>query len=226
MLLVASVWKSSIGRKAVMAVTGVVLFGFVIGHMLGNLQIFIPDGGVKINAYGRMLHENPALLWGARIVLLGSVLAHIAAAVSLAAQNRAARPVPYVRRSWREASYASRTMMISGPLLALFVVYHLLHFTTGHAHPDPVHQPGSPAWDVHHNVLVGFANPWASLTYILAMIFLGQHLFHGGWSLFQSLGLNHPRWTPILRNATLAAAAVVTGGNISIPAAVLLGLIT
>lgn len=225
MLLVASVWKSTIGRKVVMAGTGVVLFGFVIGHMLGNLQIFIPDGGAKINAYGRMLHDNPALLWTTRIVLLASVLAHIAAAVSLTAQNRAARPTPYVKRNWREASFASRTMMVSGPLIALFVIYHLLHFTTGHAHPDPLRQAGSAAWDVHHNVTSAFANPFAAMTYILAMLFLGQHLFHGAWSMFQSMGLNHPRWTPAVRRTMIVAAALVTGGNISIPLAVLLGLV-
>ncbi len=224
MLFLCSLWHSSIGRKVVMAVTGAALFGFVIAHLLGNLQIYIPDGGAKINAYGTLLHSNPGLMWAARGVLLACVLLHIAAAVSLTAQNRAARPVPYARRTWREADYAARTMMISGPLIALFVVYHLLHFTTGQAHPD-FRLQGSHAPDVHHNVIAGFSQPLAAIAYIVANLLLGQHLFHGGWSLFQTLGLNHPRWMPLVRKLTMGAAALVTLGNISIPLAVLLGLV-
>src|SRR5687768_937416 len=120
---------STIGRKVLMAVTGVILFGFTIGHMLGNLQVY--QGPEKLNAYAAFLKATPAILWGTRSILLVSVLLHIWAAVSLSLQNHRARPVAYAGRSWREASYASRTMMWSGPLLALFIVYHLLHFTTG-----------------------------------------------------------------------------------------------
>src|SRR5258706_4244685 len=124
-------WRSTIGKKAVMAVTGLALFGFVIGHLAGNLQIYIPDGGKKINDYGHFLHSSMGLLWTARIGLLLAVGLHILASVQLVIRNRQARPVPYHHKENREAGYAARTMKLSRPLIALFVIYHLLHFTTG-----------------------------------------------------------------------------------------------
>ncbi len=215
----ATFLRSSIGQKAVMAVTGIVLYVFVIGHMLGNLQIFL--GPKAINAYGEFLREflHGQGIWIARFTLLLAVGLHIWAAVVLTLSNWAARPRGY--RLWepRESTYASRTMVWSGPIIALFVVYHLAHFTWGTAHPDFI--PG----DVFHNVVVGFQNPFVSAFYILAMLALGLHMYHGFFSLLNTLGLSHARKPPIREAASLALAAIVVAGNISIPVAVMAGLV-
>ena len=209
--------SSTIGRKVVMAVTGIVLFGFTIGHMLGNLQVY--QGPEKLNAYAAFLRATPALLWGARAILLISVIFHIWAAISLSRQNDRARPVAYRARRWREGSYASRTMMWSGPILGLFIVYHLLHFTTGTAHPDFNHE------DVYRNFVLGFQQVPASAVYIVAMIALGLHLWHGAFSFFQSLGVRNPAWVRGMRLFATATTLLVTLGNLSFPIAVLTGVI-
>jgi succinate dehydrogenase / fumarate reductase cytochrome b subunit len=208
-------WASSIGKKTVMAVTGLALLGFVVGHLAGNLLVFA--GPAKLNAYAEWLHARPGVLWGARLGLLAAVALHIVAAVQLAHMNRAARPVGYAERDWARASYASRTMVWSGPLIALYVVYHLLHFTFGSAHPafDP--------HNVYRNVVTGFQVPLVSGVYVAAMLCLGLHLHHGFWSMFQTAGANHPRFTPLLEKASAALAAAITLGYIAIPAAVLAG---
>src|SRR5262245_23619217 len=139
-------WQSTIGKKAVMAVTGVILFGFVVAHLAGNLQIYIPDGGKAIDAYGELLHSKPGLLWAARSVLIVSVPLHIVGAIQLVRRNALARPVAYHHKQHREASYSALTMKISGPMIALFVIYHLLHFTGGQVHPEFQYLK------VHHNV--------------------------------------------------------------------------
>ncbi|MBI5368373.1 MAG: succinate dehydrogenase cytochrome b subunit [Planctomycetes bacterium] len=211
--------SSSIGKKAVMAVTGVVLFGFVVGHLLGNLQIFIPDHGAKLNAYAEFLHHNVGPLWIARLILLGAVFLHIGTAVALWLDNRAARPIPYGHKAWRKASYSSRTMMVSGPIIALFVLYHLSHLTWGATHPS--FQP----LDVYHNVVAGFSSTPAALAYIAAMLLLGSHLAHGLWSMCQTVGLNHPRYTPWLRALSVLVGWGLALGNISIPLAVMAGVI-
>lgn len=210
---------STIGKKVVMAVTGIVLFGFVVGHMLGNLQVYL--GPEAINQYGESLRAilHGAGLWLARGGLLVAVGLHIWSAIALAGKNRSARPVRYKMWQPRASSYASRTMYWSGPLLALFIVYHLLHMTTGTVHPD--FHPG----DVYRNFVVGFSQPAVSAFYIVAMIALGLHLYHGVWSLLHTLGLAHPRWNPLRHSiATFFAAAIVIG-NISFPVAVLAGVI-
>jgi len=217
-------YQSAIGKKAVMAVTGLIGFGFVIGHMLGNLQVFL--GPEVMNAYGMKLHETPPLLYGARIVLSLSVALHIVAALQLWKMNLAARPQGYAKLAPVTSSYASRTMRWSGPILAAFLVYHLLHFTLGAAHPNFVYQDAmrtvpSP----YENVVSGFANPVVSLVYIVAMILLMLHVNHGAWSLFQSLGLNHPRYTPVIRNVARAASYALLIGNCAIPIAVLAGAV-
>ncbi|NUN47886.1 MAG: succinate dehydrogenase cytochrome b subunit [Candidatus Brocadiae bacterium] len=206
---------SSIGRKTVMAATGLALFGFIVGHLAGNLQAFIPDHGATMKQYADMLHSKPALLWGARIGLLVLLLVHVVTAVSLAIANRAARPVPYQAKAWREASYASRTMMVSGPLILFYVVYHLLHFTTGHAHPD--FQAGDP----YRNLVIGFSNPLVAIVYIAAMAMLTAHLAHGLWSVAQTLGINHPKYTATLRRLSVLIALLIGAGYISVPVAVL-----
>lgn len=211
--------RSSIGKKSLMAVTGLMLLAFVIGHLAGNLQIFIPDGGKKLNEYAEFLKKTPLVLWGTRFAMLVAVLVHIGVAVKLTAENHAARPVKYAGRTWREADYASRTMMWSGPIIAAFVVYHLLHYTVGSVHPKfDVH-------DVYRNVVIGFSVPWVSCAYIVAMLLLGLHLYHGFWSMFQTFGVNHPKYTPMLRSASAFLAGGIAAGYISIPVAVLMGLV-
>jgi len=209
--------QSSIGKKLVMAVTGLLLFGFVLVHMLGNLQVYLGPG--HLDAYGAALRRMPALLWVARLVLLGAVGAHAWAAWATTQASWAARPVGYRRRDDAAASFASQTMRWGGVTLALFVVYHVLHFTTGQAHPQFVEGA------VHHNFVTGFKNPYVSGVYILAMCALGLHLWHGVWSLLQTLGLNHPRYNPLRRSCASIFTAVVVLGNISFPIAVLCGLI-
>ena len=159
-----------------------------------------------------------------RGVLLLTVVVHLVSAIQLWLMNRAARPSRYVKNSWVEASFASRTMIISGPLLAAFIVYHILHLTTGHAHPDFAHPQGGEFF-VYANVVNGFSNPWASGAYIVAMIILGYHLVHGVWSMFQSAGINHPLYLPWIKRFATAATFAIVAGNISIPVAVLTGII-
>lgn len=202
-----------------MAATGVLLYGFVVGHMLGNLQVFL--GREAINAYGEFLQHflHGQGVWIARAVLLLAVALHVWAAVALTLANWSARPKGYREWQARESTYASRTMVWSGPLLALFIVYHLAHFTIGNAHPDFVRG------DVYRNVVVGFSDPFASGFYVLAMLALGLHMYHGFWSMLQTLGLSHPRWNRVRRGLSLLFAWAVVAGNISIPLAVLTGVV-
>jgi succinate dehydrogenase / fumarate reductase cytochrome b subunit len=216
----ATLFDSSIGKKVVMAVTGFILFGFVIGHMVGNLQVFL--GAKELNDYSIFLHgfAHGAGIWVARAVLLASVVLHIWAAYSLTVMNRAARPVGYREWKARESTYASRTMRWSGVLLLAFIIYHLLHFTTGTLHPDFV--PG----DVYHNVIVGLRQTPAAIFYIISMVALGFHLYHGSWSMLQTLGLNHPRWNKLRFAVSVALAAAVVVGNLSFPATILAGILS
>jgi len=210
-------YRSMVGRKAIVAVTGALLFAYLVAHLIGNLQIFA--GPERINAYAHLLHSQPALLWVARLVLLAAVGTHAVATVQLWLENRAALPVRYQRPATVQATLASRTMIVSGPLIAVFVVYHILHFTVGSVHPK------FEELNVYNNVVVGFQNPAASGFYILIMALIGLHLYHGVWSMFQSLGLTSPRYTPLLKRAAAIAAVVIAGGNILIPLAVLAGVI-
>ena len=215
----ASFWSSTNGKKVVMAVTGAILFLFVIGHMAGNLQIF--EGAAKLNAYGHFLHSIGELLWPVRIVLLLAVGLHITATVQLALLKKKARPVGYSRKEAIASSYASRTMYWSGPIVLAFVIFHLLQFTAGYIHPESQFIEG----DVYHNVVAGFQVWWVSVWYIFSVSLLGLHLRHGIWSMFQSLGFNHPRHTPILKSAAIVIAVVIVLGYISIPISVLLGIV-
>jgi succinate dehydrogenase / fumarate reductase cytochrome b subunit len=212
-------WDSTNGKKAIMAVTGCVLFLFVIGHMIGNLQVF--EGPDKINAYGRLLRVEPVLLWGVRLFLLVSVILHIWASIGLALRKNAARPVAYAKRANVNSDYASRTMYWSGPILLAFIIYHLLDLTAGVARPGSDFVEG----DVYHNMVAGFQVWYVSAWYIFSMILLGLHLRHGMWSMFQSLGFNHPRHTPILKKLALLFAIVISAGYISIPVGILAGFV-
>jgi succinate dehydrogenase / fumarate reductase cytochrome b subunit len=218
-------YEAPIGKKAVMAITGVMLVGYVFAHLLGNLQIYSSDAE-QINRYAGFLHNpaNAAALWAARSVLLVAVALHIIAATQLWLQNRAARPIGYVKKADLPASYAARTMIWSGPIVGAFVIFHVLHLTAGKVLELRELGPNMP--DVRYNVITGFSNPWISGFYILAMILLCLHLYHGMWSMFQSLGLSHPRYTPIVKKAAAVLAIAVAVGNCSIPIAVLTGLLT
>jgi len=212
-------WQSTNGKKVVMAVTGALMFLFIIGHVLGNLQIF--EGREKLNAYGHFLHSIGEVLWIVRIVLIVAIILHITATVQLALRNKAARPVGYSRKEAINSSYASRTMYWSGPIVLAFIIFHLLQFTAGYIHPQSQFIEG----DIYHNVVAGFQVWWVSVWYIIAVSLLGLHLRHGIWSMFQSIGYNHPRHTPLLKRAALVIALLITLGYISIPISVLLGFV-
>ncbi len=220
----ATFYESVIGKKVVMAVTGFVLFGFVLVHMLANLQVFVPvgpDGIPALDRYGEHLRDLPPLLWGARAVLLGSVILHIVAAWQLTVLNKfEARGSRYIRQTSVASNYASRTMVWSGPITFFYIIYHLLDMTLGTVHPG--FEPGK----VFHNVVTGFQNPVVAVFYIVANILLAFHLYHGVWSMFQTLGVSHPRYTPILKMASAVFAIVIGAGFCSVPLAVLTGLVS
>ena len=211
---------STIGRKALMAVTGAILFGFVSVHMLGNLQMFLHDHEA-INRYGTFLREmlHGGGIWVARAVLLASVGLHIWASWSLTRTNWMARPIAYKVVTPDASTYASRTMRWSGPIILLFVVYHLLHFTVGSVHPAFVEG------DVYRNVIVGFSVWPVAVAYIVAMTALGLHLHHGAWSMLQTLGASHPRWDRSRNTAAKLFTVIVVLGFISVPLAVLAGVL-
>ena len=212
----ASLLQTTVGKKALMAVTGVIWFGYLIAHMSGNLLIFA--GPEPINDYSRFLHENVGLLWAARVVLIAALLGHIVASTQLTMQNLSARPIPYSRRDDVATNYAARTMIWSGPILLFFILYHVAHLTLGAL-------PGHP-YDPHHvynNLVYGFRIPWVSALYVLSMAAVALHLYHGVWSFFQSLGLSHPRYNPLRRQLATAITLLVVVGFLSVPVAVLSG---
>jgi succinate dehydrogenase / fumarate reductase cytochrome b subunit len=220
----ARFYEAPIGKKAVMAVTGIVLFGYVVGHLLGNLQIYSANPE-QINNYAAFLHNpnNVLPLWAIRTFLLACVIAHITASIQLWMQNRAARPAGYYKKADVPMSYAARTMKWSGLIVGAFIIFHVLHLTVGSVVPIKELGPNMP--DVRSNVIAGFQNIWISSFYILAMILLCMHLYHGLWSLFQSLGFSHPRYTPALKKGAAVVAILIAVGNISIPLAVLAGIL-
>ncbi len=206
------------GKKAVMAVSGFALFGFVNVHMLGNLQVFL--GREAFNRYAELLRAEPALLWAARIVLLTMVILHIWASWKLMVLNKLrARPVGYVMKRSIVSSYASRTMYWSGPIVGAFVIYHLMQFTWGVGGTS--HDPKDP----YGNVVHGFQVIPIAIAYVVAMGLLMLHLYHGAWSMFQTLGVNHPRYTPLLKRFAQVVSIGLFLGFSSIPASVMAGLI-
>lgn len=213
LMRVARFYESTIGKKAIMAVTGLILFGFLIVHMLGNLQVFL--GRDVMNHYAETLHGNPALLWTARTILLISVALHIWASIQLSIIKKDARPISYVKRANVGSSWASRSMMLSGPIIAAFVVFHLLHLTTGTIHPQFVEL------HAYENLVTGFLVVPFALVYIVVMILIGFHLSHGVWSMFQSMGMSHPRYTPLIKRFASIFSWILVAGFISIPVAVL-----
>ncbi len=217
-------FRSPMGKKAVMAVTGLALFGFVLGHMVGNLKLY--QGPEKLNGYAEGLRDFGApflghgeFLWIARGGLLVAVLLHILSAWQVSRLSQKARPVGYQRKKALTATYASRTMRWGGVILLFFIVYHLLHLTVGSVHGDFVPH------DVYHNVVSGFRNPLVSAFYIVANLALGLHLYHGLWSFLQSLGVAGPRLDAIRGKVAAAFALIITAGNLSFPLSVLTGIV-
>ncbi len=214
-----TLYDTAIGKKAVMAVSGLVLFGFVIGHMLGNLQLYM--GPAQLNHYAEALKHNQILLWGVRSVLLVSVVAHIVTTIQLYDRSLGARQTRYKVKKSLAATYASRSMILTGPVLFFFILFHLAHFTApglslGHEFS---------ATDVYSNVVAGFSVPWVAAIYIIGNICLGFHLFHGSSSLLQTLGFNHPRYNARRRLVAQTFAFAVTIANVSFPVAVLAGIV-
>ncbi len=217
---VLKLMDTTIGQKAVVAVTGLVLFGFVIGHMLGNLQVYL--GPAVFNNYAATLKSLPGLLWGTRLVLLLSIVLHVVFTLKLVARAKLARPNAYAKKQSILSTYASRTMPLTGPTLAAFILYHLAHFTwPGVAMGSYRHS----STDVYSNLVHGFSIPWVSAIYLVAQILLGLHLYHGSWSLFQTLGLSHPKYNGLRNVVPLLITYVVVMGNLSIPMAVLTGVV-
>ena len=217
-------YRSAIGKKAVMAVTGLILFGWIFLHMVGNLKLYM--GPEHLNEYAHWLRAlgTPAMpetaaLWITRIFLLVCVVFHIHSAWALTVMNREARPVGYRERQYVKGTYAARTMRWGGVIILLFIIYHLLHLTTGDAHRNFIKD------DVYHNVVSGFQVWWTAAIYIIANLALGLHLYHGVWSMFSSVGVTHARFDNWRRTFATVFAVLITAANISFPLAVLTGFV-
>lgn len=205
--------------KAVMALSGMILLGYSIGHLFGNLQLYV--GPEAINAYAAWLHAHKPLLWGTRLLLLFAFSAHIVSALKLWSLSRRARPVAYHHKEYLATSYAARTMRWGGLILLLFVLYHLAHLTFGKTAGAYRFEHGN----VYNNVVYGFQIWWIAAIYILGNLALGLHLYHGAWSFLQTLGINHPRYNQWRRFVASTLAAFIVAGNISFPLMVLAGVV-
>jgi succinate dehydrogenase / fumarate reductase cytochrome b subunit len=231
-------FQSSLGKKYIMAVTGAVLLIYVIGHLIGNLQIFMPRE--RINAYAHFLHGNRALLWAVRLGLLAVVGLHIWAAIAMAHQNKAARPTGYLGTKAYAASWASRHMFMTGLIIAAFVIYHLLHFTVqvpainllsttdpGKDFTQLLVESGEQKGyrDVHAMLVAGFRQPLITLFYLVGVGLLCVHISHGANSMFQSLGMEEGLWRRRLETSAKVLAVALFVGYASIPLAVFLRLV-
>lgn len=224
MNIVARFFNSTLGKKYIMAITGFMLFGFVIIHLLGNLQIFVgPDA---INEYAHFLKAKPAVLWGARLSLLVIAILHIVTAYQLVARNRAARPVKYSSgKAPVAASLSSRTTAISGTIVLVFIVFHLLHFTVGLINPSLLRLERNDMHNVFGMMVEGFSNPFISAFYLVSMALLCMHLAHGVGSMFQSLGIKNGAYDLVIDRFAKVAAALIFLGNCAIVIAVLTGIV-
>lgn len=224
----AELYRSALGKKYLMAVSGLVLMAYVLLHMVGNLKIY--SGESSFNDYAHWLREigTPAVpeegaLWAVRVILLAAFVIHIVAAAQLTAMNRHARSAQgYTERDWVAADFASRTMRWTGVIVGLFVLYHLADLTFGWANPNPDFVYGGNAYA---NVVASFTNPLAAAVYVVANLVLAVHLYHGAWSLFQSMGWNSPRYNHWRRYFAVGFAVVVAAGNVSFPVAVMIGAV-
>jgi succinate dehydrogenase / fumarate reductase cytochrome b subunit len=212
-------YGSMVGKKVVMGVTGLIGIGFVIIHSLGNLLVF--RGSAAINSYSHFLKSTGELLWGLRLVLVVAVALHVIAAVQLTRQSRAARPIGYAKRETQVATISSRTMRWGGALLLVFIVVHILHFTTGSIRPAGVFS----GEDVYANVITSFRIWWVALFYVVSMVALGMHLFHGAWSSVRSIGVSPPSPRPLHRRLSLVIAIFVWAAFTAIPIAVFSGIV-
>lgn len=212
-------YGSMVGKKAVMGVTGLIGIGFVIVHLLGNLLVF--RGPAAINSYSHFLKSTGEILWGLRIVLILAVILHVTAAVQLTRQSRAARPIGYLKRDPQAATTASRTMRWGGALLLVFIALHILHFTTGTIRPAGTFS----AEDVYANMVTSFRIWWVTLFYVVAMIALGLHIFHGAWSSMRSIGVSPESAAPLHHRISLALAVLLWAGFTAIPIAVFAGFV-
>jgi succinate dehydrogenase / fumarate reductase cytochrome b subunit len=213
-------FASTVGKKIVMAVSGLIMVGFVILHMAGNLQVF--EGANRLNTYSAFLH-GPAneVLWILRVILIVALIAHVVSAYQLTVLDRAARPVPYAKREYQVATVASRTMRIGGVVLLIFIVLHILHFTTLSLQPAPLVEG-----DVYGNVIASFRIWWVTLLYVIAMIALAYHLYHGAWSSVRTLGFERGRLDPFKRPVAIALALIVWAGFTLVPVAVYFHLVS
>jgi succinate dehydrogenase / fumarate reductase cytochrome b subunit len=219
-------YRSTIGKKIIMAGTGLIGIAFVIGHMAGNLQAFI--GSDKLNAYGALLHGPLGeLLWIVRVTLIVAVVLHVLMAYQLTVRAHAARPIGYRLRQPQVSTWASRTMRWGGVLLLVFIVLHILHFTTGQVDPARAYGTVDAAGhrDVYANLVTSFRLWWVSAFYVLAMIFLGLHLYHGAWSSVRTLGYAKTSPHPLHRRIALVVAVVVWLGVTIVPLGVLAGIV-
>lgn len=216
MNIVHVLFRSSIGKKVTMAISGSILFGFVIGHLSGNLQIFShPD---KINAYAHFLESLGPALWVIRLFLLVTVVVHIWLAAQLTIENRQARQEGYQKQVTLRATLASRYMRVSGVVVLAFIIYHVLHFTVrvthgAEAYPTTILADGTPVRDVHSMMILGFQNPIIAVFYLLSVGLLSWHLNHGLVSMFQSLGLKTRTWSRFLERVTIAICVLYFLGN-------------
>ncbi len=213
-----TLYETTIGKKAVMAVTGLCLYGFVIAHMLGNLQVFL--GPEAFNAYAAKLRSLSELIWTLRIVLFVAVVLHVVSAVQLVFRTMTARPTGYRKQKRLATSYSALSMKYGGLFLFFFILFHIAHFTLPGVAMSHAYRHS--ATDVYANFVSGFKIPWVSGVYIAAQLFLGLHLYHGAWSLFQSLGFD-PRHEDRRKFIAQTIGVAVAAGNIAMPAAVLLG---
>lgn len=222
-------YDTTIGKKVVVALTGLVLLSFVVGHVAGNLKAFGgygADGEHKLDHYAEFLRSfgadvlgHSGFLWMARVGLLVCLVLHVLTIIQLRLRNAKANPDRYQGENYRAASLASRTMFWGGMLLFVFIIYHILHFTTGTLHGSFHHGA------VYANIHYAFQNPIVTGFYVVAMCALGLHLYHGGWSLFQTLGLDNPDWNPMIRLAVQAGSVAIVLGFISVPIAIFTGIL-
>jgi succinate dehydrogenase / fumarate reductase cytochrome b subunit len=210
-------YRSTIGKKVIMAITGLLLVGFVIGHMLGHLQVF--QSAEKYNAYAHFLQSLGGILWLLRLGLLAAAVLHIVMAVQLTRRKQVARPVGYRQLTPQVSTIASRTIRWGGALLALFIVFHILHFTTMNVFPE------YRELTVYNRMIVAFRNPWLLAFYVVAVSALGMHLYHGAWSSMRTLGLTKASVNPLQRKIPAAIAVITTLGFIVVPGAIAAGLI-
>ncbi len=213
-------YGTTIGKKVVMALSGLVAFGFLVGHMLGNLKVF--SGPDAINEYAAFLRNTPALLYGTRGVLLIAIALHLHAAFSLWSRNNDARPRGYAQRKDQATNYAALTMRYSGLVLLSFIIYHLLHLTVGLTeHLGYEFDPEN----AYNNLVLGFMHPLVAGFYVLAQAALGMHLYHGLWSLTQTLGADHPKYNGLRQMVAVGLALFVVLGFASVPISVQTGIL-